>query len=233
MRKHLIYLFLGITVLNCSSGGNDEPEPTPTQQNPETATLVYPEQNSECTTGTNATATNSTIEFEWNKSDHTDAYELTLKQLVSGNITKHTSSTNKISIELLKATPYSWYIVSKSNTVNNTAQSATWKFYNAGEGTVSHAPFPADALTPSHNSTLATTDKVTLDWNGSDVDNDISVYDIYFGTATPLPAIKTDHSESSLADVDVTSGATYHWYIITKDEQGNSSQSETFKFSVN
>lgn len=233
MKKYLISLFLATLVFNCSSGGNDNPDSTPTQENPEATILVYPEQNSECTTGTNVTTTNSTVEFNWNKSNYTDSYELNLKNLVSGNITKHTSSINKISIELLRATPYSWYIVSQSNSITNTAQSGTWKFYNAGEGTVSHAPFPADAIAPLNNANIETTDKITLDWTGSDVDNDISVYDVFFGTTTTPPAFKTDHLESSLTDIAVTSGTTYFWYIITKDEQGNNSQSETFKFTIN
>lgn len=233
MKKYLLHITISIIIISCSSGGSDDPEPTPTQKNPEAATLVYPEQNSECTTGTNITTTNSTVEFEWNKSDHTDSYELSLKNLVTGVVTKHTSSTNKMNIDLLRATPYSWYVVSKSNKVSNTAQSVTWKFYNAGEGIVSHAPFPADVVAPTNNTNIATTDKVTLDWNGSDIDNDISTYDIYFGTTTPLPLIKTDHSESSLTDIAVASGVTYYWYIITKDEEGNNSQSETFNFSVN
>ncbi len=233
MKKHLlINIFLGVIALNCSSGGSDDTNPIPAPKNPSAATLVYPEQNSECTTGTNVTPTNSTVEFEWNISNNTDSYELILKNLETADITKHISSTNKISIELLKATPYSWYIVSKSNSVNNTAQSATWKFYNAGDANVSHAPFPADVIAPVDNTNIAATDKVTLEWSGSDVDNDISAYDIYFGTTAAPPSIKIDHSESSLIDVAVTSGTTYYWYIITKDEQGNSSQSDIFKFTI-
>ena len=230
--KKLIYSLIVFVLISCG-GGSDDTELTPTQKNPETAILVYPEQNSECTTGTNVTATNSTVEFEWNKSDHTDSYELTLKNLETTNTSTHTSSSNKLSIELLKGTPYSWYIVSKSNSVSNTAETVTWKFYNAGDGTVSHAPFPADVIAPAHNISIAATDKVTFDWNGSDVDNDIATYDMYFGTTSSPPSFKTDHSESSLIDVAVTSGTTYYWYIITKDEQGNNSQSETFKFSIN
>ncbi|MCL6295299.1 hypothetical protein [Jejuia spongiicola] len=231
--KKLIYSLIVLIYISCSGGGSDDSGPgVPVPKNPASAILVYPEQNSECTTGTNVTTTNSTVEFEWNVSANTDTYELSLKNLELGSTTTHNATTNKISIELLKGTPYSWFIVSKSNSVDNTAQSQTWKFYNAGEGTVSYAPFPAEVVAPVNNVNVATTDKVTLDWNGSDVDNDISVYDIYFGTTTTPPSFKTDHPESSLVDVAVTSGTTYYWYIITKDEEGNNSQSETFKFTI-
>lgn len=232
--KKLIYSLIVLMFLSCSSEGSDDSGPdVPTPKNPEAAVLVYPEQNSECTTGTNVTVTNSTVEFEWNVSKNTDSYELNLKNLELGSTTTHTASSNKISIELLKGTPYSWFIVSKSNSVTNTAKSQTWKFYNAGDGSVSYAPFPAEAVSPINNENIATTDKVTLDWNGSDVDNDIATYDVYFGTGTAPSSIKTDHTESSLADVAVSSATTYYWYIITKDDQGNTSQSETFKFNVN
>lgn len=232
--KKLIYTLIALISISCSSGESDGPNPeAPTPKNPETVVLVYPEQNSECTTGTNATVTNSTVEFEWNTSKNTDVYELSLKNLESGNTTTHSTTTNKISIELLKGTPYSWFVVSKSNSVNNTAKSQTWKFYNAGNGKVSYAPFPAEAVTPANNENIDVTDKVTLDWNGSDVDNDIATYDVYFGTATTPPSIKTDHPESILTDLTVSSGVNYYWYIITKDEEGNISQSEIFKFNVN
>ena len=103
--KKLLYSLIVLIYISCSGGGSDDSGPdVPAPKNPESAILVYPEQNSECTTGTNVTTTNSTVEFEWNVSINTDVYELTLKNLELGSITTHSTTSNKISIELLKGT---------------------------------------------------------------------------------------------------------------------------------
>ena len=162
MKKFLIYIFLGTVLLNCSGGGVDGGEtPEPEPKKPTAATLSFPNQNSECTEGTNITDTNSTVLFKWNAGANTDSYELILKNLETGVSTTHTASINEKSIELLRATPYSWYIVSKSSAVPDTATSGTWKFYNAGAGIINYAPFPATAVTPANNTSIASTTSTT------------------------------------------------------------------------
>lgn len=234
MRNYLRYMFLGLVVLNCSGGGDggDPPPPEPQPKKPTAASLVFPEQNSECTEGTNITATNSTITFDWNAGNDTDAYELTLKNLLSGETTTHNTTNTEISITLLRSTPYSWFITSKSSAISDTATSATWKFYNAGEGVVSYAPFPAVAVSPTDGESIATATTVTLEWSGSDVDNDIAHYDVYFGEGETLSLIADDETGTSVSNVAVASGKTYNWYVVTIDNLGNTSNSEQFSFSV-
>lgn len=233
MRKLLISIFTFLLILSCSSG-SDEPDPVvEPPKKPVAAILNFPNQNSECTEGTNITNTNSTVLFKWNASANTDSYELVLKNLDEGTTTTYTSNTNEKSIELLRGTPYSWYIVSKSNEVTDIATSTIWKFYNAGAGDVNYAPFPATAVAPVNNTNIASTTSTTLEWSASDVDNDIATYDVYFGVHDEtINEVSSGQSSSSLANVTVTSGTSYQWYIITIDEQGNSSTSETFEFTV-
>lgn len=235
MTKNLIYILLAFIVFSCSGGGDggDPPTPEPQPKKPTAASLVFPEQNSECAVGTDITATNSTITFDWNAGANVDAYELTLKNLLSGTTTTHNSSTTEVSIELLRGTPYSWYVTSKSNSVTDTATSATWKFYNAGEGVVSYAPFPAVVVSPTNGESIATTTIVTLEWSGSDVDNDIAHYDVYFGIGETLNIVAENETGTSISNLTVESGNTYNWYVVTTDDLGNGSTSEVFSFSVN
>jgi hypothetical protein len=232
MKKILAFFLLGTVLLNCSSGGDGGDTPEPQPKKPTAASLQFPNQNSECTEGTNVTATNSTITFKWSAGGNTDSYELTLKNLLTGSTTTHTSTATEISIELLRATPYSWYVTSKSNTVSDTATSATWKFYNAGEGVVSYAPFPAVAVSPTDGESIATTTTVTLQWSGSDVDNDIADYDVYFGSGSSLSLVAENVTSTSVSGISVASGNTYNWYVVTTDDMGNASNSEQFSFSV-
>ena len=228
-----MFLAIGITLFNCSSGGGDtDPEPTPVIP-PTAATLVFPLNNSECTQGTNGTSTQSTVTFDWSDAANTDSYQLVLKNLLTQSITNYNSNVSELDITLAKGTPFSWHIISKSNSTTQTAQSSTWKFYNAGNAISSYAPFPAELVAPNMGTAFdSSVTNVTLDWEGSDIDNDITEYDILFDTSSP-PTTKTNTTASSSLNATVQSGNTYYWRIITRDSQNNSSQSEIFQFKIN
>ena len=71
----------------------------------------------------------------------------------------------------------------------------------------------------------------TLFRSGSDIDNDIVSYDVYFDTVNP-PVTLEGNTAASNIDVTVAAGNTYYWRVVTKDSQGNNSQSEIFEFRV-
>ena len=227
-------LFLGVAVLvlsNCSGsddgGGNDGGNDNP----PSAATLQFPEQNSECKEGTNVTATKSTISFDWSDAQNATSYQLVLKNLATQSTSTHNATDSNLDLAVDRGTPYSWYVVSK-NAGTQTAQSATWKFYNAGEATTSYAPFPADLVAPNMGVGLSnTTTNVTLQWTGSDIDNDIDNYEVFFGSVNP-PTTSLGSTTSTSMQTSVSSGNDYYWKVITTDDVGNSSTSEIFQFRV-
>lgn len=225
MKKLLLLICLPIFIQGCSEESLAE-SPTMTK-------LIFPFENSLCNEGTNITPTESTVLFEWEKGVFTDNYELKLKNLISGNETSHLTSNTEIPIVLNRGMPYEWYIISTSNSVSEIAQSATWKFYNAGDATESYAPFPAEIISPMMAESISTSDNViTLDWIGSDIDNDIIGYDVYFGTSTTPSILLSDLNESILNNVSIVSNTIYYWKIITKDTWGNSSDSGVFQFKI-
>ena len=229
MRKHILVTLITVTTLIAGCGKKNDPASAP---DPGKAALTLPAQNAACATGTVISSTQSTIIFTWNSSANTDSYELDIKNLLTGTTTTQTSATNQLSVNLNRDTPYSWYVVSKSSTSTTATKSDVWKFYNAGVGTVSHPPFPADNLSPTFGQSV-TAGTVNLTWTGSDPDNDIAGYDVYFGT-TPSPAIsKSNITDKFVNGVTVTSGIVYYWKVITKDAAGNTSDSGTFQFKVN
>jgi hypothetical protein len=229
--KQLI-LLLNITFLMIACGGGDDdssPDPEPVVNNPTAATLIFPESNSECTEGTNITATESTIEFKWSGAMYADTYSLELKDLSAGSVTKLATSNTKIAITIKRGTPYSWSVISKSNKISNTAKSSTNKFYNAGVGAESYAPFPAELIAPEMGAQVEG-NVISLDWSGSDIDNDIESYDVYFGESKTLEIHSANVKESILNNVEITSGKTYYWKVKTKDATGNVSTSDVFSF---
>ena len=221
---------------NCSSGGDDGGStvtpPPPTPDPPTAAILTFPDDNEECTTGTEVNATQSSVTFTWQASQNTDLYDLVLKNLDTNSILTFSSSTNQIAIIINKGTPYSWYVVSKSNSVTQTATSATWKFYNAGDPVQSFAPFPADLVAPLMGANLTGVSTVTLEWSGSDIDNDIVGYDIYFDTTSPPTTQLGSNQTETTIEATVTAGNAYYWRVITTDSEGNNSESEIFEFRV-
>ena len=227
----VLLVILGFLIIACG-GDSDDLEPDPVVENPTAATLVYPESNSECTEGSNITASESTIEFRWSGAMHADSYSLELKDLSTGAISKQSTRNTKLSLRINRATPYSWNVVSKSNSTTITAKSTTSKFFNAGDGTESYAPFPAELVKPAIGSEVEG-NKINLEWTGSDIDNDIESYDLYFGENKEPEIIKTGIEDSILNDVAITSGKTYYWKVATIDSSGNVSTSDIFSFSVN
>ena len=233
--KYLMFgAFLSLVVFNCSSGGSDDsPNPGPKVIDPPAAaSLSFPNQNSECTEGSNFTSTESDVTFDWSDALNAETYDLVLKNLETQTTSNHSSSNSQLTITVFRATPYSWSVISK-NSGTVTAQSPTWKFYNAGEATTSYAPFPAELVYPSMGTALSNgTTSVTLQWSGTDVDSDIKEYDILLGTVNP-PVNNQSTVESMSLSVNVTSGNTYYWRVITKDSQNNNSESEIFQFKIN
>tara|TARA_R110000868_G_scaffold720_6_gene5298 strand:+ start:17540 stop:18250 length:711 start_codon:yes stop_codon:yes gene_type:complete len=236
MRKLFKYAINGLIcfpfVISCSGNGDSPVTPPVVIDPPGIATLIFPNENSECNEGTNATSTESDVTFDWNDSSNTVSYQLFLKNLDNQVTTNYSSSTSELSITILRGTPYSWYVISK-NSGTKIAQSSTWKFYNAGEALSSYAPFPAELVSPEMGISLsASTNNVLLQWLGSDVDNDILNYDVLFGTTDPPSNIQGSTATTDFS-VTVVSGGIYYWRIITNDGQDNSSESEVFQFRVN
>ncbi len=249
-RNKLVYITLFLTALvfiGCSSSGGDDDGPTPTPPigggddddpvipDPAAATLVFPEDESECTTGVvNAEDTTiSTITFEWSEAANTDRYTVTVTNLNTDISTFANSNTNSVDIALERGVPFSWFVTSRGNATTTTTDSETFRFYNEGEGIENYAPFPAEAVNPARGANIAATALVALEWSGSDVDGDITGYEVLFGTDSAALSSAGTTADTSLGDVSVTSGNTYFWQVVTTDSAGNTSTSELFQFRVN
>lgn len=230
--KNIKYCFLSICVLllmDCggNNGGSEEEVINP----PSKASLVYPDNNQECTGGVVISNTEAEIEFDWNEAANTTSYILYITNLNTNVTTNYNSTTDDKEVTIERGTPYSWYVVSKSNETETNATSDTWKFYLAGTGVTSYAPFPADLKTPDNDVSVSTTSSVTLTWEGADVDNDVKEYEIYLDTnSSPTTKVATVTTETH--DQSVLANTTYYWKVVTIDDSGNTSTSQVYKFSV-
>ncbi|WP_298894305.1 hypothetical protein [uncultured Psychroserpens sp.] len=230
--KQITYLIcVVILVLGCSDTTDDGPINGNGigQDSPIGVQLIFPQEDSLCNEGENPTPTESTVFFEWEPNDNAESYTLTVENLDTGVVTQHETSDFIFPVTISRAEAFRWFV--EYNYQGEAKVSASWNFYNAGPGVQTYAPFPAEIISPSMAQTISATNSVTLDWSGSDVDNDIVGYDVYFGTNNP-PSLNTSDMSVDQLTVSVTSGNTYYWNIITKDAEGNSSESGVFEFRI-
>ncbi len=223
-----VLLISSIFVLNCGGSGGDDGGGGDKILPPEASSLVSPANNEECNQGNVVSATESNVRFEWSKAANANSYTVVLKNLDTNSTEEFNSTTNITSIKLLRGVPYSWQVVSKSNKTTTTASSETWRFYNAGEGVSNYAPFPANLVSPAMGST--TTATVSLEWTGSDIDNDIEDYKVYLSTSTPPTDLQATTTDTSVSNITLTADSVYYWRVVTTDSQGNNSQSPIFEF---
>ena len=220
------FLLLTILIGLYSCGGNDDGPP------PAAAALIFPEESSECTTGVSISDLMSRVPFSWNAAARADSYQLRVTNLNSGVSNEYTTEATSFEAALLKGEPYSWSVTSLSDNSSKTKESETWQFYNAGEGVESYPPFPAGAIYPEMGATaLAPGGQLTLQWDGTDVDNDIATYDVYFSAVNPpMVAVGTSISSESFEVSGLTAATVYYWSVITRDSEGNTSASAVFEF---
>lgn len=198
---------------------------------PGSVILISPEENTLCTNGMLQTDSTTSLIFTWENSLNTSSYELHYKNLISRDSTSMPVKTNQAVAILQRGQPYSWYVISKSSQTPVTTKSVIWKFYIAGPGAVTYAPYPAELTAPVFGAKVAA-GNVDLTWTGSDIDNDITGYDVYFGTTLNPPLLQSNIGNMYLNGLAITANTTYYWKIVTHDSKGNTSLSDLFQFSV-
>ena len=190
---------------------------------PASATLSKPANNSQCLEV-------DKVKFEWNKSDNTDTYTITIIDLISSATVTQNTSTNAVEITLPKGRPYSWQITSKNESTSKTAKSEIWKFYLSGAADSNHAPFPAEIIAPK-NETTVSAGSIELSWKVSDVDvGDTHKFDVKLDKTNATTVISTDQADTKKT-VTLTAGV-YYWRVVAKDNNGNHSESGVYKFTV-
>jgi hypothetical protein len=223
--RFLIILLVSVSML-LACKKKEQPKP------PEAVQLLFPEKNSECTTGVVLNSITSEVEFSWQASANTESYSLVVVNLNGGARQTLNVNTTKVKLAINQGTPYSWSVTSKNMAVQETASSESWNFYNSGFETT-YAPFPAEIIAPKMGESVARdiNNEVVLRWSGADVDDDIVGYDVYLSTVSPPSEPNfTLGSSNSSQKVTVTADTVYYWKVVTKDREGNTSDSGIFQF---
>ena len=230
--KKIVLLFGGLILLLISCAQED---PIPIE--PGVASLISPANNETCLDGISLNDTQSNVSFSWSAASDALSYEVVISNLLTQSSQTYTAPSNQITIALTKAEPYSWIVKSIGEDGSTPSESEQWKFYLAGDAVVNYAPFPTELISPRSgaNITPDVNNLVMLNWKGSDVDGDLTRYEVYLDQTNATTLINTmdfEANDTSL-EVEVENKTTYYWKVIAIDTNGNQSNSGIYAFRTN
>lgn len=182
--------------------------------------LTFPNNNEVCTEGTSVSAAIVSIPFSWNASENAASYRVEVIQSDNNQTFEATTTGTSTDIDLPKGTQFTWKVIAVVN--DKTKESdAVFSFYSEGATENNHIPFPAE-ITLTNNGGGS----IDISWQGSDLDDDITGYDVRLGTSANLTTIASNTTETNLPNRTILLNTDYTLEVVTKDSQGNNSVSK-------
>lgn len=182
-------------------------------------TLVLPLNNQECL-GTNLPNGKIRVAFDWEDVTGVNSYNLEYEDNVTGEQFMATSTDSNINLELEPGTQYTWNVTAIDEFGSSRTSDADFNFYTEGLAEENHVPFPAAInILDDDNGSL------TISWDGSDLDDDIEFYEIFFSPQNPPEQILSETTVETTT-VNVQSGIIYFLNVRTVDENRNFSDSK-------
>ncbi len=231
--KYLIYI-VAFCLLACSA---DEPKVDIPEIYPGSFDLKYPENNKACQGGSVINDFQSKLNLMWGSSNNSSLYKINIKNLRDDSNLIFESATNTKEVTLKHGEPYAWKVTAEVPESGSSLTSKEWRFYLAGLGEVSYAPFPPELISPRPSDVvdLNSNDEVLLNWSCDDPDNDIKGYRIYMDTTDATKLIDSfDATQNHIVIAVVATAETkYFWKVVAYDTQGNTASSGIYSFSTN
>ena len=219
--KRYVFLFV-MLMLGCKKEVIPDPNP---------AILIGPVNNDKCNTATVLSNQKSQVNFSWQEADHTDEYELVVRDILTNVDQKKRTIRFSSTVILDRGKQYSWWVNSQSEQTENITKSEVWTFYLEGLSTSSYFPFPAELLSPENNSQISIENGAfTLRWEAVDLDNDIESYDVYLGDDPDDLKVVAENITTNSFSANLNHDQYYHWIVTTIDKQKNVSHSSVGVF---
>ena len=219
---------IAVFVLLLSACAKDNPP-----SDPEVPTLVAPINETACLDGQSLNDTQSSVTFQWTQATFALSYQVVVTNLATNSESVFAATTNALDIALTKEEPYKWKVIAEGEEGTTPAESESWKFYLAGNPKVNYAPFPAELISPRSGASVTPTDgQITISWNCSDIDGDLSLYHVFLDTTDASTLVEELNHEQATTEAVVTVEANqvYYWKVIAIDANGNRSSSGVYSF---
>tara|TARA_R110002126_G_C10489365_1_gene503198 strand:- start:410 stop:1105 length:696 start_codon:yes stop_codon:yes gene_type:complete len=229
MKKiNVLIIAVGVLLGACSKGDDPIAPPKENQAPTKVNSLIFPTNNLLCTT--------NFLRFEWEASTDPDrdtlSYLLEISKDNQFNTIDESIETIDTfkSLTLEKGIAYYWRVKATDSNNLSSDYSETYQFYTEAEGEINHIPFAPELIAPVNSSTTSNT-SMSLQWNCSDVDNDVLTYDVFFDTVNPpVTKVSDNQSEKSLT-VNLTATTTYYWKVVAKDDKGGEAIGQVWSFT--
>jgi hypothetical protein len=108
-----------------------------------------------------------------------------------------------------------------------------WSFTTKSEGGDENDPPNAPTNPDPYDGETGVDVNHDLSWDCSDPDDDPLTYDIYFGTSTNPPLVKTGQTSTTYDPGTMDDATEYYWYIVAKDDHGHETAGPTWSFATN
>jgi len=116
-----------------------------------------------------------------------------------------------------------------TNSVNEAYAQITCKLFNFAENLPPNIP---SNPTPKNKETVVDID-ADLSWTGGDPNGDAVFYDVYFGTSSTPPKVKSNQSETTYDPGTMNFNTTYYWRIVAwEDSFGESTTGPIWSFTT-
>ena len=126
------------------------------------------------------------------------------------------------------STTYYWKVVAKDPR-GGIKEGSVWSFTTSAEpNNPPQVPSNPDPV----NRAIGVSATPTLSWQCIDPDGDSLTYDVYFGTSTNPPLVKSD-LENTIYDPGILNySTTYYWKVVAKDGKGGITQGSVWSFTT-
>lgn len=227
------YLTVAISLCLFVSCGGDSGEEdgiiSPVENTaPSIPAQVFPLNNTLCI--------DNKVVLEWKPSTDTENNSISYKIELSENSSftpiaiSETSLTTSKWITLAKGKAYFWRVKAVDSKKAESEYSTVSQFLTEGIGEVNHVPFSPELVAPALNSEISGT-STTLSWTASDIDKDVLMYDVFFGTnSNPTTKVSSNQTDKTYIVSGLTVGNTYYFKVVVKDNKGGLTVGQIWSF---
>jgi len=126
---------------------------------------------------------------------------------------------------LSHGTTYHWSITASDNR-NGVTPGPVWTFVTADNTLPSTSGWSPAA------SAVEVPPGVTLTWQGSDADGDVTTYDVYFAVAPNPVLVATNLTAPHFTPGPLALGTTYAWFVLPRDATGPGTPGDYMTFTT-
>ncbi|MEJ4088213.1 hypothetical protein [Galbibacter orientalis] len=235
--KKLNFLYIIISILITACGGSDDgpepvPEPTPEPVNnaPSLPNLDYPTEDLVCI--------DNNVTFKWLEATDKDGDKITYQVQISDvsdfSKTDYNDLTPDLSkkYNLPKGKTFYWRVKAIDSKEAESSYTKASRFFTERDAEVNQVPNQPTIITPANNIVISKS-SVSIQWQATDPDNDVILYDMYFGTdPEALPLIIESASQNNYL-ATLQPKTKYYWKIVVKDDIGGVTIGNIWSFSTN